>query len=299
MPPMETPKLRVFVHENQTFTSFNASSLPATIPPIPRPWNPNLKSNSSSDNIKDALTTQWAYETRPWFPLVASNPHFDRAVFSCLNHLLYSLPIESTLDGRYILRGDVRREWQSLEQKLLWCSQRLAVNMHFPWYGQAPRPPKDYGYLRPQVDAKLAKKVAMRSHDAFLGISALCTYFIMAHRYRPHNDSPTWTSLLINDPQCPILSAWVMELSRTFVGDLTDVVPRNGMIINGAYSLAWDTDVIMFEHFKVLIWVYWPPDIPGNKTWKRYIPSAEDLAGATCATSASPDLQNNDAWGAT
>jgi hypothetical protein len=44
-----------------------------------------------------------------------------------------------------------------------------------------------------------------------------------------------------------------MELSRTFVGDLTDAVPRNGMIINGAHSLAWDVDVIMFEHFKVPI----------------------------------------------
>jgi hypothetical protein len=88
-----------------------------------------------------------------------------------------------------------------------------------------------------------------------------------------------------------------MELSRTFVGDLTDITPRNGMIINGGYSLAWDTDVIMFEHFKVLIWVYWPPDIPGNKIWKHYIPSAEQLTGVTCATSASPSLQNNNAWG--
>lgn len=170
MPPMVTPQLRVFMHEDQIFTSFNTSLLPATIPPIPRPWNPYLESDHSSDNIKDALTTQWAYETHPWFPLIASNPHFNGAVFACLNHLLYSLPIESTPDGRYILHGDVRREWQSLEQKLLWCLQWLAVYIHFPWYCQAPRPPKGYWYLRPQVNAKLAKKVALRSCDTFLSI---------------------------------------------------------------------------------------------------------------------------------
>ncbi|KAG1739616.1 hypothetical protein EDD22DRAFT_959348 [Suillus occidentalis] len=117
----------------------------------------------------------------------------------------------------------------------------------------------------------------------------------MARRYRPHNDSASWTSLLTNNPRCPILSAWVVELSRTFVGDLTDAVPRNGMIINGAYSLSWDPDVIMFEHYKVPIWVHWPSGISGNRIWKLYCPSADDLARATSATSS--ELQNNDAWG--
>ncbi|KAG2074343.1 hypothetical protein BDR04DRAFT_1151031 [Suillus decipiens] len=263
------------------------------IPPSPQPWHPYLKSNSSPNNIKDALTTQWAYETCPWFPLILANPHFDRAVFVCLNHLLYSLPIASTPDGHYILHKDVQQEWESLEQKLFWCQQWLAVNIHFPWYGQPPRPLRDYSYLRSHVNAKLAKKVAMRSHDVFLGISAIYTYFIMAHQYRPHNDLPMWTSLLMNDPWCPILPVWVMELSHTFVRDLTDAMPCNSMIINGAHSLAWDVDVIMFEHFKVPIWVHWPAGIPGNKAWKCYLPSADDVTAATHATS-----QNSNPWGA-
>ncbi|KAG2742036.1 hypothetical protein P692DRAFT_20703030, partial [Suillus brevipes Sb2] len=274
-------RLHVFTHEGQRFTSFNASSLPAVIPPIPRPWNPQLESDSSPENIKDVLTTQWAYETRPWFPLIPTNPVFDGAVFSCLNHSFYSIPIESTPDGRHILRGDVRQQWETLEQKLLWCQGRLAANMHFPWYGQCPRAPRDYGYLRSHVDVTLAKKVALRSRDAFLGISAICTYFIMTRRYRPHKESSTWTDLLTNDARCPIPSTWVTELSRTFLGDLTDSVPRTGMIINAAYGLSWDTDVVMFEHFRVPIWVFWPPNVLPNKTWNRYFPSAEDIAAAT------------------
>ncbi|KAG1883641.1 hypothetical protein F4604DRAFT_1920151 [Suillus subluteus] len=172
--------------------------------------------------------------------------------------------------ANYILRKDVRQEWESLEQKLLWCQQQLAVNIHFPWYGQPPRPPRDYGYLKSHVDVKLAKKVAMRSRDAFLGlvliwISAICTYFIMARQYRPHNDLPTWTSLLINDPRCLFYLR----------------------------GLAWDVDVIMFEHFKVLIWVHWPAGIPSDKAWKCYLPSADDVTAVTCTTS-----QNSDPWGA-
>ncbi|KAG1717222.1 hypothetical protein EDD22DRAFT_856274 [Suillus occidentalis] len=119
--PIMNHKLHIYTHEGQLFTSFNASLPPAVIPPIPRPWNPALESDSSSDNIKDVLTTQWAYEMRPWFPLIPTNPVFDGAVFSCLNHLFYSLPIESMPDGCYILCGDVRRQWETLEHKLLWC----------------------------------------------------------------------------------------------------------------------------------------------------------------------------------
>lgn len=164
------PDLRVFIHEGQIFTSFQASSIPAVIPPIPRPWNPVLESDYSSDNIKDALTTQWAYETRPWFPVIPQNPVFDGAIFGCLNHSYYSVPIEATPDGRYILRRDVREEWQTLEQQLTWCQGRLAVNMYLPWYCRLPRTPRECGYLRSHVDVSLAKKVALRSRDAFLGM---------------------------------------------------------------------------------------------------------------------------------
>jgi hypothetical protein len=108
------------------------------IPPIPRPWNSYLESDSSPDNIKDLLTTQWTYKTLLWFPLIPTNPVFDGTIFGCLNHFFYSLPIEATSDSHYILCGDVRRAWENLEQKLVWCQMHLAQNMPFPWYGQPP-----------------------------------------------------------------------------------------------------------------------------------------------------------------
>ncbi|KAG1881332.1 uncharacterized protein F5891DRAFT_1199601 [Suillus fuscotomentosus] len=291
------PNVHIFIDEGRIFTSLNASSPPALIPPIPRPWNSYLESDSSPDNIKDVLTTQWAYETRPWFPLIPENPVFDGAIFGCLNHSFYSLPIEPTSDGRYTLRGDVRRAWENLEQKLLWCQTCLAQNMPFPWYGQPPRTPADYGYTRSHVDAKLAKKVALRSRDAFLGIAALCTYFIMHRLESPTNSPSKWTSVLTKDPQCSIPPAWVVELSRTFVGDFTSAVPRTGTIINSAHSLGWDSDVHMFERFNVPTWVYWPPDGVVGKRWKNHAPCAEAIAVAT-EKSLWGDQSDANPWGA-
>jgi hypothetical protein len=122
------PDLHVFIDEGRIFMSFHASLLPAVIPPIPQPWNPVLEIDYSSHNIKDTLTTQWAYKLRPWF----QNPVFDGAIFGCLNHSYYSLPIEATPNGRYILCQDIREEWQMLEQQLTWCQGHLATSIHFP-----------------------------------------------------------------------------------------------------------------------------------------------------------------------
>jgi hypothetical protein len=70
--------------------------------------------------------------------------------------------------GKHILHRDIRGKWVDLEQKLLWCMERLGAGLLIPWGTKFPRPPTAYGYQRSHADAKLAKKVAMRSRNAFL-----------------------------------------------------------------------------------------------------------------------------------
>jgi hypothetical protein len=163
--------------------------------------------------------------------------------------------------------------------------------------------------MRSQVDVKLAKKVALRSRDAFLGMGflrviallfivfsglvAICTYFIITQK----SVGVSWTALLTADPERPIPSAWVSELSRTFVGDFTDATPRNGVIINGANGPSWNSLVFMFERLKVPIWVYCPSDVPLSKDWRKYLPSAADIAAATRATSQSGIQSDDNPWG--
>jgi hypothetical protein len=159
--------LHVFVRDGQVYTSLTALSLPDVIPYEP-PWDPREDYDRSPDDSETPLTTRWAYGTRPWFPLIPLNPSFNGPIFECLNHSWFSLLTEVDTQGKHILHRDIRGKWVDLEQKLLWCMERLGAGLLIPWGTKFPRPPTAYGYQRSHADAKLAKKVAMRSHNAFL-----------------------------------------------------------------------------------------------------------------------------------
>jgi hypothetical protein len=103
----------------------------------------------------------------------------------------------------------------------------------------------------------------------------------MRHLESPMVSPSKWTSVLTKDPQCPIPSAWVVELSRTFVGDFTNAVPCTSMSINSTHNLGWDLDVHMFKCFNVPIWVYWPLNFVIGKCWKHHAPCAEAIVVAT------------------
>jgi hypothetical protein len=160
-------RLNIFARDEKIYTSITASFLPDKIPFEPV-WDPRDDHDSSPDDSNTPLTTRWAYESRPWFPLIPLNPSFDGPIFECLNHSMFSLRTELDNRGQHILHRDIREKWQELEQKLLWCQQLLGAGLLVPWTTVLPRAPSQYGYLRSHVDAKLAKKVALRSRNAFL-----------------------------------------------------------------------------------------------------------------------------------
>jgi hypothetical protein len=108
------------------------------------------------------------YAARPWLPLVPLNPDFDGPIFACLNHSAFSLQTEVDGQGKYILHRDIREKWSDLEQKLLWCQECLGVGLLVPWGTLFACAPTSFGYQRSHADARLAKKVALRSRNAFL-----------------------------------------------------------------------------------------------------------------------------------
>lgn len=159
--------LNVFVRDEKIYTSITASFLPDHIPFEPV-WDPRDDHDSSPDDSTSPLTTPWAYAARPWFPLVPLNPHFDGPIFETLNHSIFSLYTEVDSNGKHMLHRDIREKWHELEQKLLWCLEILGAGLLVPWGTVLPRAPSQYGYLRSHSDAKLAKKVVLRSCNAFL-----------------------------------------------------------------------------------------------------------------------------------
>ncbi|KAG2336320.1 hypothetical protein BDR05DRAFT_1005980 [Suillus weaverae] len=81
------------------------------------------------------------------------------------------------------------------------------------------------------------------------------------------------------DPNHPIPADWVLELSRSFVGDLTTSVPRMGVLVSSKYC-PWEGQLPMFEKFSILVWVCFPQNASGSidasaidLTLHHYIPS--------------------------
>ncbi|KAG1812800.1 uncharacterized protein BJ212DRAFT_1482870 [Suillus subaureus] len=283
--------LCVIVHDGQVYTSLTAHSLPDVIPHEP-PWDPCEDYDSSPDDSNMPLTTCWAYGTRPWFPLVPLNPSFDGPIFGCLNHSRFSLLTEVDTSGRHILHHDIQAKWVNLEQKLLWCQEHLGAGLLTPWGTKLPHPPTTYGYQRWHTDTNLAKKVAIRSHDAFLLIAATCSWYIMSRQYQGANQ---WMAILTSDPQHPIPAECVLELLCSFVGDLMTNMPRTGALISSIHC-PWQVQLPMFEKILLPIWVCISGDTTTTVdfTLHHYIPSP---AAITHVTEEAQWKQMPDTWG--
>ncbi|KAG2131572.1 hypothetical protein BD769DRAFT_1666604 [Suillus cothurnatus] len=287
--------LNIFVCDEKIFTSLTASFLPDDIPYEPA-WDPRDDHNSSPDDTTSPLTTRWAYAACPWFPLVPLNPSFDGPIFECLNHSMFSLRTELDSQGKHILHHDIRESWVELEKKLLWCQELLGAGLLVPWETKLPCPPAQYGYQRSHSDVKLAKKVALKSRNAFLLIAAVCSWYIMSRQYRGSNRP--WKALLVDNPRCPIPAEWVHELSRSFVGDISTKVPRTGAFISSIHC-PWELQLPMFEHFSIPIWVHIKQVAVFDVKLRHYNPSKEAIARVIEAqrTSNSAWGQNDSAWG--
>ncbi|KAG1837942.1 hypothetical protein F4604DRAFT_1692018 [Suillus subluteus] len=148
---------------------------------------------------------------------------------------LFSLLTEVDPQGKHILHRDIRAKWADLEQKMLWCMEHLGAGLFILWGTKLPCAPTTYGYQRWHTDANLAKKIAVRSHDAFLLIAATCSWYIMSRQYQ--GSDRAWMAILMGDPQHPIPVEWVLELSRSFVGDLTTNVPS---VTRATEAVQWE-----------------------------------------------------------
>ncbi|KAG2108788.1 hypothetical protein BD769DRAFT_1675188 [Suillus cothurnatus] len=268
--------LNIFMRNKKIFTSLTASFLPDDIPYKPA-WDPRDDHNSSLDDTTSPLTTRWAYAAHPWFPLVPLNPSFNGPIFECLNHSMFSLCTELNSQGKHILHHDIRESWVELEKKLLWCQELLGAGLLVPWETKLPCPPAQYGYQRSHSDAKLTKKVALKSHNAFLLIA---------------------TALLIDNSRCPIPAEWVHKLSHSFVGDISTKVPCTGTFISSIHC-PWELQLPMFKHFSIPIWVHIKQVAVFDVKLRHYNPSKEAIARAIEAqhTSNSAWGQNDSAWG--
>ena len=160
-------RLYVYAHNDDIYTSRTAAFFPEKVPRLAH-WDPRMDHDWSPEDTEVPLTTCWAFGSRVWLPLVPTNPRYEGPIFECLNHTRYSLRTEHVGGGLHILHHDIRKKWEELEEKLLWCHQLLGAEWYVPMSHRPPLPPSSYGYKASHADASLTRKVAIRSRNAFL-----------------------------------------------------------------------------------------------------------------------------------
>ncbi|KIJ34740.1 hypothetical protein M422DRAFT_263100 [Sphaerobolus stellatus SS14] len=137
-------------------------------------------------------------------------------------------------------------------------NSEIALDLDFRWLPL----PCTRGYLRSHKYADYAIKCIERSRDAFLGLLATISLGILLFkRFTPKPDmSSPWIDYLCAHKGLDC--AWVEDLARTFVGDFSPQILRQGTFI----------DVKQFSSFEILreflkvnipIWYCWGPT--GNK----------------------------------
>lgn len=104
---------------------------------------------------------------------------------------------------------------------------------------------------------------------------------------RRYHGSQSWTSILTDDPNHPLPTEWLLELSRSFVGDLTTSVPRIGVLVFSKYC-PWEGQLPIFEKFSIPVWVRFPQNASGgidasavDFTLCNYIPSQVAITHVT------------------
>ncbi|KAG1833610.1 hypothetical protein DFJ58DRAFT_847796 [Suillus subalutaceus] len=239
------------------YTSPTAHLLPDVIPYEPL-WDPREDHNSSPDDTDRPLSTCWVYGACLWFPLIPLNPTFDGPIFGWLNHSRFSLLMEVDSQGKHVLHHDIREKWVALEQKLLWCQEHLVTYRHEP--------------------CKKGRNEVVE-HISMHVIAATRSWYIMTHRH--HSSNCPWTAILTNGPKYPIPAEWVLELSRSFVGDLTIGVPRTGAFIS-SNQCPWQVQLPIFEKFSIPIWVCFSQNVSTvDSSLRHYIPSQGAITRAT------------------
>ncbi|KAG1781456.1 hypothetical protein EV702DRAFT_1192948 [Suillus placidus] len=115
----------------------------------------------------------------------------------------------------------------------------------------------------------------------------------MTRRYQGSNHP--WTAILMGDPTHPIPTEWVLELSRSFIGDLMTNVPHTGALISSIHC-SWQVQLPIFEKFSLPIWVRFPQNSTTavDVSLPHYILSSAAIAQANEAVQLE---QTPDTWG--
>src|ERR1700722_2183440 len=105
-----------------------------------------------------------------------------------------------------------------------------------------------------------ARHTALKSHDAFVSLMALCSFAILYHiqpfditnHHNPSVQSLSWARLLVD--KCSTYPHWADNLQKSCVADF--LIQRVGVIVN-PYYLKYQNSIVPMLNCNVSMWIYW------------------------------------------
>ncbi|KIJ28234.1 hypothetical protein M422DRAFT_270464 [Sphaerobolus stellatus SS14] len=232
---------------------------------------PPVKSSIYWENpdCKSLQDRQWFCAKHPQLALIPEYPTYEGPILQRL-WLGHSSQWIVNIGGYWKLRTEIALSWRRLELSLVAIARKLLkhseihLSVDLNWLPL----PSTRGYLHSHKSQEHAILCTYRSRSAFLGLCATISLGIILYERStmvPNMGSP-WIEYLAKFDG--ISHIWLEDLARTFVGNFSGQVSRNGTFI----------DVNEFTSFEMLrellkvnvpVWIRWGKVgcIPSRTGW--------------------------------
>ncbi|KAL0572756.1 hypothetical protein V5O48_009205 [Marasmius crinis-equi] len=154
---------------------------PYNFPHIPRGDKPRDPSALSGPYF-DVTTPGWITDQMPYIGFVpAENPIYANWLRP-LRYNFQTLPVQRRDDGRFELRPEVQKEWDTLERNFrsLLSAAMSESNLNLPHPFRIWSYPCQYGYTRTHKTESTARRRALASKSAFMPLMAALLFFTHA-----------------------------------------------------------------------------------------------------------------------
>ena len=263
----------VFYEEGSgIWSSFNVTSLRVPFPE----YSPNPPRNLHAKYVRQP---QWLTNAHPFVAFWPLYPPFTGPLFSRLNICQQNLKITHLGHDRYMLDSDIIQSWDRLEQGLLDVSFILLRRA----YDTAAEPallqlPSECGYRNQHRQENFVRISAFKSRDAFVGLSALCSFAIASNLTGTESDysDPPWLTACAAKG---VLPQWLHLLRDSFVCKFGPGV-RPGAYVNG-YESTWARSFPAFLRAAIPIWIWWGEEgqfVNDQTTMIHYLPTSNEVA---------------------
>ncbi|KAL0575267.1 hypothetical protein V5O48_006703 [Marasmius crinis-equi] len=194
---------------NDVLYSLPNGTPPANFPYIP-PRNAHREPSALTTSHFDVTTPAWITDETPYLGFVpAINPLYATWLRP-LRYNFRTLPVQRREDGKFDLRHEIQKEWDTLERnfRALLSLAMSESGLAFPHPFRLWSSPCQYGYTKAHRSENIARYQVMASKNAFMPLMAALSFFAHALVYQKPNLYATKSVISQLANKCEISQTW-------------------------------------------------------------------------------------------